>query len=198
VGQPQKRTQTKIASVKQAALELFAAYGADKVSMDEIAARANVTKKTIYAYFASKENLYTEVVNFYIDETLAAVEQVLNSDIDFFEKLRFILSTQVRAPQVASVSYLFQLLSSDAEMAKNAYQSLQQRVKTLTQRFVEEGQQKGYIDASLSFDVLYLYAEIFQAGFQAKSRELETIFASDRDMLEKLLNLYFFGVIRQV
>jgi AcrR family transcriptional regulator len=193
----QKRTQTKIANVKQAALELFAAHGVDKVSMDEIAAKANVSKKTIYTYFGSKEDLYAEVVNFFIDETLAAIEHVLNSDMDFLEKLKFVLLTQVNAPQVASVSYFSQLLGSDTHVAKNINESLQNRVKALTHKFFAEGQRKGYIDENLSVDVVYLYSEIFQAGFRAKSKDLELVFADNKDMLEKLLNLYFFSVIKK-
>ena len=37
------------------ARELFTTYGYKRVSMDEIAKCANVTKKTVYSYFKSKE-----------------------------------------------------------------------------------------------------------------------------------------------
>ena len=43
--------------VIEAARELFHQFGFKKVSMDEIAAKAGVTKKTIYMYFSSKEEL---------------------------------------------------------------------------------------------------------------------------------------------
>src|SRR3954454_23421821 len=41
-----------------AALELFTERGFDDVSMDEIAARAGITKPMLYSYFGSKEGLY--------------------------------------------------------------------------------------------------------------------------------------------
>ena len=41
----------------EAARKLFYQFGFKKVSMDEIAKEANVTKKTIYMYFGSKEEL---------------------------------------------------------------------------------------------------------------------------------------------
>ena len=40
-----------------AAKKLFTKYGFKKVSMDEIASEAGVTKKTVYTYFSSKEEL---------------------------------------------------------------------------------------------------------------------------------------------
>ena len=38
----------------QAARKLFNKFGYKRVSMDEIAKEAGVTKKTVYSYFASK------------------------------------------------------------------------------------------------------------------------------------------------
>lgn len=41
----------------EVARQLFHQFGFKKVSMDEIARKAVVTKKTIYTYFKSKEEL---------------------------------------------------------------------------------------------------------------------------------------------
>ena len=195
--QPQKRTLTKMEQVKRAALELFAAHGVEKVSMDEIAARANVSKMTIYKYFGGKEELHAEVVRFFIDQTLGAIEDVLNSDMDFLEKLKFILLTQVQSPQIASISDYARILESDTQTAQDIGERLEHRVKALSVRFFEEGQRQGYIDENLSFEALFLYSQVFQAGFRAKSRELEVVFAEDRHTFEQLLNLYFYSVLKR-
>ena len=49
-----------------AARELFIQYSFDKVSMDEIAKKAGVTKKTIYYYFRDKQELF----QYFISEEL--------------------------------------------------------------------------------------------------------------------------------
>ena len=46
-----------------AARELFSKYGYKKVSMDEIALKANVTKKTVYSYFNDKDSLFLYFVH---------------------------------------------------------------------------------------------------------------------------------------
>ena len=48
--------------IKQKADELFRSYGIKSVTMDEIAARLGVSKKTIYQSFADKDELVDEVV----------------------------------------------------------------------------------------------------------------------------------------
>ena len=49
--------------VIEAARKLFHQFGFKKVSMDEIAKEAGVTKKTIYMYFESKEDLLKYILN---------------------------------------------------------------------------------------------------------------------------------------
>ena len=56
-----------------AARELFKNYGFKKVSMDEIARKAGVTKRTVYKYFASKQDL----LKFFINEELINMKKII-------------------------------------------------------------------------------------------------------------------------
>jgi TetR/AcrR family transcriptional repressor of mexJK operon len=55
---PRKRRQ-----VVEAARQLFLANGYGAVSMDAVARTAGVSKATLYAYFASKDELFASIVN---------------------------------------------------------------------------------------------------------------------------------------
>ena len=48
--------------ILDAALSVFAAEGYSGTSMDAIAAKANVSKPTLYQYFGTKEQLFTEIM----------------------------------------------------------------------------------------------------------------------------------------
>lgn len=52
----------KARQILDAALRLFLAKGFDLVSTDQIAQEAGVSKATVYAYFPSKEELFSEVI----------------------------------------------------------------------------------------------------------------------------------------
>lgn len=52
------------------ARDLFSKYGYKKVSMDEIANTANVTKKTVYSYFKDKDSLFL----YFIEEELETLK----------------------------------------------------------------------------------------------------------------------------
>lgn len=69
------------------ARKLFTKYGYKKVSMDEIASNANVTKKTVYSYFKDKDELYSYFIKEEIEKIRIKIEKLETSDISFVEKV---------------------------------------------------------------------------------------------------------------
>jgi TetR/AcrR family transcriptional regulator, regulator of autoinduction and epiphytic fitness len=59
---PLRLTDRKRAAVIEAAIEEFLAAGFDATSMDRIAARASVSKRTVYNHFPSKEALFAAIL----------------------------------------------------------------------------------------------------------------------------------------
>ncbi len=57
-----KNAQFKQETILQAALDLFLEQGYARTSMDTVAARAGVTKQTVYRYYPSKEELFVAVM----------------------------------------------------------------------------------------------------------------------------------------
>ena len=73
------------------ARELFTTYGYKRVSMDEIAKCANVTKKTVYSYFKSKEDLLKYFINEEIQNMKNIVEQTENSKMPYFSNVHNVI-----------------------------------------------------------------------------------------------------------
>lgn len=71
----------------RSAKELFTTYGYKKVSMDEIALDARVTKKTIYAYFKDKDDLFKYFVAEEIKNMKEIIEKNDKLDEPYFEKI---------------------------------------------------------------------------------------------------------------
>ncbi|ABE37082.1 bacterial regulatory s, tetR family protein [Paraburkholderia xenovorans LB400] len=60
---PQRLTDRKRVAIIGAAIEEFLAAGYDATSMDRIAARANVSKRTVYNHFPGKEVLFAAILH---------------------------------------------------------------------------------------------------------------------------------------
>jgi len=63
--------------ILEAAIEVFGEHGIAGAKLEEIAARAGVSKGTIYLYFPSKEDLFREVVRQILVPSIAEVEREL-------------------------------------------------------------------------------------------------------------------------
>lgn len=191
-----KRKQHIIDRIKATALELFTQANAEQVSMDEIAARADVSKVTIYKYFKTKEILYRQVIDMVVDESLAAAEKMIDSDLDFAGKLQFTLGAKENSPKVSDGKALFDLLDKYGQGGDGRQAQLRNRIKAIMFKFYEQGKKEGYIEQAIPFELLYLYSEIFDAGVRAKSFEMQAILA-DPQAFDQLMQLYFFGVFRK-
>src|SRR5678816_4568183 len=75
-----RRKEARPSEILDAALEVFAAKGFAGARMDDIAARAGVTKGTIYLYFQNKEAVFKSLVR---DSIGTTIETVLSAGANF-------------------------------------------------------------------------------------------------------------------
>lgn len=88
-----RRKQARPAEILEAALKVFAEKGFAGARMEDIAARAGVTKGTIYLYFENKEAVFKTLVRESIGATLAGVSaNVRDYNGTAKDLLRFALS----------------------------------------------------------------------------------------------------------
>lgn len=76
----------KRAAILDAARELFVADGFDRTSVDAVAARAGVSKRTVYDYFGDKQGLLRAVVDGLEDSLLASIRSTLADTLDAVSK----------------------------------------------------------------------------------------------------------------
>ena len=95
-----------------AAWELFARFGYEKASMQDIAEAAGVSKSVIFKYYESKENLYRTAFRVASDEIARADAEAASAAAepdDVFSALRKTVDARMRlfarAPYVYSFSY---------------------------------------------------------------------------------------------
>ena len=74
-----------------AAKKLFTKYGFKKVSMDEIASEAGVTKKTVYTYFSSKEELLKYCIKEELNNMKKIIEDVESKNLSFIDTVHKVI-----------------------------------------------------------------------------------------------------------
>jgi AcrR family transcriptional regulator len=73
------KSNAKRQSILDAGFSLFRAKGFDKTSMAEITARVGGSKATVYSYFPSKEDLFTECVMWAVEDYMVDMLKALDT-----------------------------------------------------------------------------------------------------------------------
>ena len=112
-----KLTDQKRMQILDAAEELFHSAGVENTSMDQLALHAQVSKRTVYNHFATKDELFQAILQRMIEKLSQGAELRFDPNIPIASQL-----TQIARDEVA-------LLSSDAflRVAKIAIMQVMQR-----------------------------------------------------------------------
>ena len=132
----------------ESARNLFNKYGYKKVSMDEIARDAGVTKRTVYMYFSSKE----DILKYFIEEELnnmkKIIENIESKNLDFFDAIHQVIYSLIKYKH--SRKFL-KIIFEESEIIKNP--DLLNNLKPI------DNQIKTYILKKLNFAIEKEYIE---------------------------------------
>jgi len=93
---PTRLTDRKRAAILDAAIAEFRAHGFDVTSMDRIAETAEVSKRTVYNHFPSKEALFAEILTHLWKTSLAGIDLAYRRDRPLAEQLGDLLRQKLR------------------------------------------------------------------------------------------------------
>ncbi len=93
---PQRLTDRKRAAIVDAAVAEFIAAGYDATSMDRIAARAGVSKRTVYNHFEGKEALFAAILHRLWDASETGDAPVYSADEPLRAQLLALLTRKLR------------------------------------------------------------------------------------------------------
>ncbi|MET9270024.1 TetR/AcrR family transcriptional regulator [Kribbella sp. NPDC003557] len=113
------RTPRKRRAILAAATEVFLQHGYLGASMDEVAAKAGVSKQTVYKQFENKERLFAEIVlgtsDQLMDGLLQAYVDTLEGAADAREALRALALRLLQSLTADSVLQLRRLVIAEAD-----------------------------------------------------------------------------------
>ncbi|WP_179404438.1 TetR/AcrR family transcriptional regulator [Burkholderia guangdongensis] len=92
----QRLTDRKRVAIVGAAIDEFLAAGYEATSMDRIAARANVSKRTVYNHFPSKEALFEAILQQLWDASQAGAVRAYRADEPLRAQLLELLMRKLR------------------------------------------------------------------------------------------------------
>lgn len=144
----QRRKEARPAELLAAALELFVERGFAATKLDDVAARAGVSKGTLYLYFASKEELFKAVIQQGILPVVVQGEAMLvQHEGDAATLLRDLINRWWELMGQGNLAAIPKLIIAEGgnfpEVAKYFYENVAQRIDKLLAQVLRQGMDRG-------------------------------------------------------
>jgi AcrR family transcriptional regulator len=123
---------------------LFFRYGFSRVTMDEAAEALGMSKKTLYRYFPSKEDLLEEITAAHLEECDSSMKAICKrQDISPLEKLKLVMTYITNIFSQMSDSLMHDLRRNAPEIWKRVEEHRQKSIESDFGSLIKEGRQKG-------------------------------------------------------
>ncbi|MCG8571721.1 MAG: TetR/AcrR family transcriptional regulator [Spirochaetes bacterium] len=162
----EKRTEAKKRIIQRCASELFDKYGFEKVTLEEIASKAKVSRVTIYKYFKDKENLQTEILKNLALQTTESIEKIIQNDLPFPEKFKRIILLKKDISELTNNQFIESTIGNDGELGGVVTIDLIERIAVIMQKFIQQGKKEGFIHPDLTDETVNNYFKLIRAGFK--------------------------------
>jgi AcrR family transcriptional regulator len=186
-----KRSLKKIEQIKEASLLLFKSQGLNKVTMEEIAKKAAVSKVTLYKYFPDKQTLYETLVRDIYDTERREMRDIQAMDANFHEKMNAIIEVRVNKYYEQLQKFFEDYFVRSEELNTYMIEFIEE-VKNIRKDIYAQGRREGLIGNEYEDATIDQYFEVIQSGLAANYHDLSVL---ERDKLTNLLRLVYTGIV---
>lgn len=179
LGQKKTVSETKQASVLDAALEHFLKHGYTRAAMADIARDADVSTATLYKYYASKEELFTEVARKAAQAVREMVSEI-QENATAAEAFTRLLHDYHTAQQEGRVNDLLRIVIAEArsspKLARDVFEAIvgmrHRNVKAILDLMIERGVLKPHdtdLGATLGMGMikeLFVWPALFDPNYK--------------------------------
>jgi AcrR family transcriptional regulator len=129
------------AKIKEAASKVFARYGYDKTTLEDIGKAVNLNKTSLYYYYKNKEALFTEIILGESELYMAQLQQKASKKKSTEDKIIHYLLERIR--YYHQVVNLHQLSIEALQLVEPMFHALYQDVLLRELKFLSEILEKG-------------------------------------------------------
>lgn len=167
----ERERERKKQEILDAAEKLFLKEGFKGTSMAEIAQKSEFSKRTVYKYFGSKEELYSAIALRGIELFQEVILQSIQNKETGFDKLRSIANSIVNLKKInknyAQIILYFLTQSINNNKPTDGFNNCKQlidKIRSLIQQFIEEGIKDGSIKKDIDIKKMGLAAQTIFMG----------------------------------
>ncbi len=175
---------------------LFCQFGPSRVTMEEIAHEFGISKKTLYQYYSSKNDLLKEVTDSIYSQIQCSNQSLLkNSKMNFLEKINELIKSSL--DNISRTEVLKKDLQKNFPELWKHYSNLHsQDYPEYLEKLLREGIAKGQIRRDINIPiVLMIFSSCLESlAINPASRQTDY---STADLIKEIHTVIFYGLIRR-
>ena len=181
----------------ESARELFIKYGIKKTSMDEIAKNAGITKKTVYSYFTSKDELILYFIKEELNNMKEIVEEYENKECDFFDNVHEGLCKILKYKKENKLlkAFIQEAENTNLKMLKENLNQLDIQTKQYIKEVIQKASDAGHIIVKNIDIVTFLIYKMYIALLFDWDKENEKL--DEKEIADNVLQILRNGLINK-
>jgi AcrR family transcriptional regulator len=184
----ERRKERSKEDIRRAAEELFSQYGTDKISINDIAARAGVSQATVYNNFGSKEELVSDYRKTIVNKIAGKFQEILVWKKSWIEKFQGFLQSWI------DIADRYRLETASRSSNRPASRdSINKEIENSFREFIQEGKKQKQVGADVSEEAMMAYIKFLQEGM-ANHPEIQNKMQHDVKLSQDLITLFIYGV----
>jgi AcrR family transcriptional regulator len=193
-----RRKEQSKEDIRRAAEELFSKFGADKVSVNDIARKAGVSQATIYNNFGSKDELVKDYHHTIIRVIASRFREILVWKKSWVEKFQGFLQSWVDIADQYKIE-----MENQGQKGKQVFLSDQRstssrddinaEIEATFREFLKEGKEQGSLRSDLSDEAIMTYIRFFQQGIN-NNPDVHDRMRRDASLSQDLVSLFIYGI----
>lgn len=182
----------KILQILSTAEDLFQRFGFRRITIEEICAKANVSKMTFYKYFPNKNELIKRILNSWLKQVEQTIDEFAGMDIPFTEKIRRLLELKKESTGKISREFMAEYMNPDPDL-QNFVKDFYTRATSLFVEFIKKAQEKGDVRRDIKPE--FLVAVLNKMLELAKDKTLVGLYPRVTDFSLEINNFIYCGIL---
>jgi AcrR family transcriptional regulator len=193
-----RRKEQSKEDIRRAAEELFSRFGADKVTVNDIARKAGVSQATIYNNFGSKDELVKDYQHTVIrllatrfrgillwkKSWVEKLQGTIQSWLDIADRYNFELGNVVQGGNTEA--------GADQETIPGT-ENFRAEIENAFRDFLKEGRKQGNLRSDISDEAIITYIRFFQQNI-AGNPAIHDRMKHDNKFSQELVSLFIYGI----
>lgn len=192
LGRPKKEAHEKPTKeiILQVATDMFLGKSYSLISMDEVAQQCDVTKATVYYYYKTKADLFTDAMVQLMDRITESIVKILSTEKSLKEQLFTLAKVHLQATIDIDINTF---MKEAKHSLSNEQEKQMKEAEAKMYRVLEEGLQKAMDKGKIPHRNAQLGAFIFISMLTA-GKGHENTFQSLDDLVTQIVNFFWDGL----